>query len=305
MNSASLFQRANLLSVCVLALVMLFSCEQLAQAAHVTITTQPHDTNVLAGSNATFTVVASGTAPLRYRWRLNGTNLTNGGRISGATNSTLLITAVVAGDAGGYRVAVSNSVSSVTSVVATLTVLLPPGVITPPANQTTYVGGSATFSVAATGTAPLNYRWLFGGAPLLDGSQISGSTTATLNIANVQAANFGNYQVVVTNNYGAVTSVVATLNATNRVLYVNLNNPNPAPPTPIGARRRRTFRTPLMRPFRAIGFWSPMALIPMARRRTAWSSRMPFRFQASPERRKPSLTVAARSVASIWLAARR
>ena len=230
MNSASLFQRANLLSVCVLALVMLFSCEQLAQAAHVTITTQPHDTNVLAGSNATFTVVASGTAPLRYRWRFNGTNLTNGGRISGATNSTLLITAVAAGDAGGYRVVVSNSVSSVTSVVATLTVLLPPGVITPPANQTTYVGGSATFSVAVTGTAPLNYRWFFGGAPLLAGSQISGSTTATLNIVNVQAANFGNYQVVVTNNYGAVTSVVATLNATNRVLYVNLNNPNPAPP---------------------------------------------------------------------------
>ena len=186
---------------------------------------------MLAGSNATFTVVASGTAPLRYRlmfqrdqpdeWRAHQRRHQQ--RYSPSPPW-------LAGDAGGYRVVVSNSVSSVTSSVATLTVLLPPGIITPPANQTTYVGGSATFSVAATGTAPLNYRWFFGGAPLLDGSQISGSTTATLNIANVQAANLGNYQVVVTNNYGAVTSVVATLNATNRVLYVNLNNPNPVPP---------------------------------------------------------------------------
>jgi hypothetical protein len=228
MKSASPFQKANRLSVYALALGMLFSCEPLASAA--VINQQPHSTNVLAGSNATFTVGASGAAPLRYRWMFNGTNLTNGGRISGATSSNLTITAVVAGDAGGYRVVVSNSVSSVTSSVATLTVLLPPSIITPPANQTTYVGGAATFSSAATGTAPLNFRWFFGGALLSDGSQVSGSMTATLNIANVQAANLGNYQVVVTNNYGAVTSVVATLNATNRVLYVNLNNPNPVPP---------------------------------------------------------------------------
>ena len=227
MKNVPPFQGANRLSFCAVALLMFFGHERFAQAAR--IDQQPHSTNVLAGSNATFTVVASGTAPLRYRWQFNGTSLAIGGRISGATNSTLTITSVVSNDAGGYRVVVSNSVSSVTSSVATLTVLLPPG-ITPPANQTTYVGGSATFSVAATGTAPLNYRWFFGGAPLLDGSQISGSTTATLNIANVQAANFGNYQVVVTNNFGAVTSMVATLNATNRVLYVNLNNSNPAPP---------------------------------------------------------------------------
>ena len=77
MKSASPFQRANRLLVRVLALVMFFSCEQLAQAAHVTITQQPHSTNVLAGSNANFTVVASGTAPLSYQW-LKGTELSAG-----------------------------------------------------------------------------------------------------------------------------------------------------------------------------------------------------------------------------------
>ena len=228
MNSASPFQRANWLSVCVLTVVIFFSHARLASAA--VINQQPQSTNVVAGSNAYFTVVASGTAPLRYRWSFNGTNLTNGGRIAGATNTTLTISNVVAGNAGGYRVVVSNSVSSVTSVVATLTVLLPPGITNQPANQTTYVGGSARFSVAATGTAPLNYRWFFGVAPLLDGSQISGSLTATLNIANVQPTNFGNYQVVVTNNYGAVTSSIAVLNATNRVHYVNAASLNPIAP---------------------------------------------------------------------------
>ena len=137
MKSVSPFQKANRLSVCALALGLLFSCEHFAPAA--VINQQPQSTNVLAGSNATFTVVAGGTAPLRYRWQFNGTNLTNGGRISGATNSTLLITAVAPGDAGGYRVVVSNSVSSVTSVVATLTVQFPPAISDIP-NQRTFHG---------------------------------------------------------------------------------------------------------------------------------------------------------------------
>jgi hypothetical protein len=211
MKSASPFQRANLLSVCMLALVMLFSCEQLAQAAHVTITTQPHDTNVLAGSNATFTVVAGGTAPLRYRWRFNGTNLTNGGRISGATNATLSISNVATGDAGGYRVVVSNVTSVVTSVVATLTVLLPPSITTQPTNQSVPINSNVTFYAAAAGTGPLLCQWQKDGTNLANDGRISGATNSALTVSGIQASDAGDYRMIVTNACGAVTSSVATL----------------------------------------------------------------------------------------------
>jgi sugar lactone lactonase YvrE len=209
MKSVSPFQRANWPSLCVLALLLLFSCEPLAQGAY--INTQPHDTNVLAGSNATFTVAAGGTAPLRYRWQFNGTNLTNGGRISGVTNSTLLITAVVSNDAGGYRVVVSNSVSVVTSSVATLTVLLPPGITTQPTNQSVVLNSNATFTAAAAGTGTLFYQWKKDGTNLVGGGRVGGATNSTMTISEVQTNDAGGYSVVVTNAYGAVTSSVATL----------------------------------------------------------------------------------------------
>jgi hypothetical protein len=83
------------------------------------IATQPASLGVMAGSNATFTVAANGTAPLRYQWRKNGSNL------SGATNSSLTVTNAQPTHAGNYTVVVSNSVAAATSTVATLTVNLP------------------------------------------------------------------------------------------------------------------------------------------------------------------------------------
>ena len=209
MKSESPFQKANWLSVCVLALVMFFSCEQLAPA--VVINQQPQSTNVLAGSNAVFTVVADGTAPLSYRWQFSGTTLTNGGRINGATNSTLLLTAVVASDAGGYRVVVSNSVSSVTSVVATLTVLLPPSITNQPASQLTSIGSTVAFSVGASGSGSLVYRWRKNSQPLADDAHFTGTTNTTLTISGIQMSDAGSYDVTVSNLYGAATSTAANL----------------------------------------------------------------------------------------------
>lgn len=79
------------------------------------ITSQPQDQMVLLGGTATFSVVATGTAPLSYQWRKNGANLA-------ATSATLTLTNVQAGQAGDYTVVVSNSVGSVLSDPATLTV---------------------------------------------------------------------------------------------------------------------------------------------------------------------------------------
>ena len=87
---------------------------------------------------------------------------------------------------------------------------LPPGISVQPSSSTLYAGRTATFSVSAVGTSPA-YRWRKNGLPISDGGNLSGSTNATLTITGVAAGNAGDYDVVITNRVGSVTSIVATL----------------------------------------------------------------------------------------------
>ena len=81
------------------------------------ITAQPSNQIVSVGETATFTVTASGAAPLSYQWQKNSVN------ISGATSASYTTPATVSSDSGAtFRVIVSNSAGSVTSSAATLTV---------------------------------------------------------------------------------------------------------------------------------------------------------------------------------------
>jgi hypothetical protein len=73
----------------------------------------------LPGSNVTFSVVATGTAPLSCQWQFNGT------AIGSATNTSLTITGVQPGNVGGYMVAITNVAGSVTSAPASLTLAVP------------------------------------------------------------------------------------------------------------------------------------------------------------------------------------
>ena len=162
------------------------------------ITAQSSNKTVVAGSPVTFFVVASGTGPLSYQWRKNGTNLV------GVTSATNIIASAQVTDAAIYTVAVTNSAGSITNTPTTLTVNVPPSIGTQPSNQTVNAGSPATFFVAASGTAPLSYQWR------KDETNIA-ATTATNNIAAAQSPNAGRYTVVVTNIAGSSTSVVATL----------------------------------------------------------------------------------------------
>lgn len=80
------------------------------------IVTQPVGGSANAGDAFTFTVVASGTAPLAYQWQLAGNN------VGGATNDQLTITNLAPAQEGSYRVIVTNSSGAVTSSVANLAV---------------------------------------------------------------------------------------------------------------------------------------------------------------------------------------
>ena len=92
-----------------------------------------------------------------------------------------------------------------------VTPVFPPRLTAQPTNLLAVSRGSAAFSALAGGTAPLVYQWFKDGMPLADGSGVSGSGTTNLTLPRVLPADAGNYWLVVTNAYGAVTSSVAAL----------------------------------------------------------------------------------------------
>jgi len=171
------------------------------------ITTQPASETVSTGQTATFTVAATGTAPLSYQWQKNGT------AIGGATAASYTTAATTAADNGDqFTVVVSNAAGSVTSKAAALTVssaLVAPTITTQPASQTVSTGQTATFTVTATGTAPLSYQWQ------KNGTVIGGATAARYTTAATTAADNGDqFTVVVSNAAGSVTSKAAALTVT-------------------------------------------------------------------------------------------
>jgi hypothetical protein len=81
----------------------------------------PFNRAIRSGSNAVLEVKVFGSAPISYQWRRTGTNLIDGGRLSGTTNSFLSISGFQASDVGTYSVVISNQLGTVTSSNASLT----------------------------------------------------------------------------------------------------------------------------------------------------------------------------------------
>jgi len=162
------------------------------------IATQPQPQTVLAGGTATFSVVASGTAPFSYQWRKNGTAISGNGS---ATSSTLTLTNVQSTDVANYDVVVTNGVNPpATSNAVGLTVTpVAPNIVTQPVPQTVAAGGTTTFTVAVNGSTPFSFQWRKGGSALSNSGVFSGVTTATLTLTGVAAGDAGSYDVVVTN----------------------------------------------------------------------------------------------------------
>jgi hypothetical protein len=168
------------------------------------ITIQPSNQTVTAGQTATFSVMATGSAPLRYQWQKGMT------AIAGATAGTYTTPATTTADNGAsFQVVVTNSAGSVTSNSATLTVnagAVKPSITQQPSSQTVTAGQTATFSVMATGTSPLSYQWQEGTTP------IAGATSASYTTPAAAASDNGSqFRVVVTNSAGSATSNSAIL----------------------------------------------------------------------------------------------
>jgi beta-glucanase (GH16 family) len=183
------------------------------------ITTAPASQTNAPGGTVTFSVTASGTTPFGYQWQATNsaaggfTNLVKNSLIPAVTNSSLTISNVSASWAFAYRVIVTNSVGAATSAPpASLTLVSAPTITSQPLSQTNTAGSTVTLSVGATGSAPLSYQWQAGPVGggtftnLVNGGQISGVNSNILTITNLTASWALDYQVIVTNSSGAVTS---------------------------------------------------------------------------------------------------
>lgn len=142
---------------------------------------------------------------------INGANFLNASavRFSGVSATFTVetvsrITATVPAGASSGTISVTAPAGGGASV-SSFTVNVPPSIVTHPASQTVAVGSSVTFTVSASSDTALSYQWRFNGA------NISGATGSSLSRSNLQLTDSGNFDVVVSNAAGSVTSSSAVL----------------------------------------------------------------------------------------------
>jgi hypothetical protein len=165
------------------------------------IVAHPQSQTVNLGASFTLNFVVNGGSPPRtYQWRHFGTNIPN------ATNSSYTVASATLADGGSYSAVFSNSLSQpLASSNATITVVSPVQFTLQPLSQIAPLHGTATFDALADGLPAPTYQWSFNGSP------IPGATSASLTLTNIGTNALGNYQVVASNPYSAVTSAVAAL----------------------------------------------------------------------------------------------
>jgi len=192
--------------------------------------TQP--TNVVTATNkaVSFAVQASGATPLRATWYRTGLNTNlgsvvysnitvtasfTGGSVQGIlTNQSMQFSlilqatysALTNASSNTFYLVITNSLGSVTSSVASLTVLLPPKIASQPVNVATNLGATVFFTVSNSGSQPLGYQWFFNGT-----NNPVGANSNVLELDNVDTNSAGNYTVLITNAVGSVTSSVGNL----------------------------------------------------------------------------------------------
>jgi Zn-dependent metalloprotease len=190
---------------------------KLTVLAPIGILNQPTNQTVLVSNSAAFSVAVGGTAPFSYQWKktaiVKGKAVTT--ILKGATNTFYLLAAAKTNDAANYFVVIKNPAGSVTSSVASLTVLVPASFTLQAGNRSVILGTNTTFRVAVKGTAPFNYQWLKDGIPLADGGNVVGANSNSLGVTSVTTNENGSYSVIVSN-------IVNTIVSSNALLTVLL-----------------------------------------------------------------------------------
>lgn len=175
---------------------------------------QTSNRTICAGTNTSFSITATSTGPLSYRWQVNPgsgfVDLANGGVYNGGSSNTLTITGVTYSMNGYvYRSLVRSGTCGyiTTGATATLTINSTPSITVRPVSLTICLGAPVTFSVTVspTVTPAATYQWRKGVV------NIFGAIGSTYTISSIAAGDAGSYDVVLTNICGVVTSDQATV----------------------------------------------------------------------------------------------
>jgi hypothetical protein len=156
--------------------------------------------SVMVRTNVVLSASVFGGLPMGIQWYKDGS------LFPGATNLSLTLFSVLPSDSGNYTLVASNSGGSVTSAPIVLAVIpVPPSIVWQPKDQFVLLNDNADFCVAIAGSQPIRYQWRW------DGRDIPGAIASSFSIPAASLTNAGTYSVVATNDYGAVTSRIASL----------------------------------------------------------------------------------------------
>ncbi|MES2779080.1 MAG: LamG-like jellyroll fold domain-containing protein, partial [Bacteroidota bacterium] len=194
------------------------------------VVAQPEAAQIFCvGDSAALKFTVSGT-DLSYQWFKGTTPLEDGGNISGANSSLLVIDPIDIGDSAyNYNCLVTGSTVCGSPLVSNNGLLGVRSVLTivsqPIDFQATCRGTSASFSLTAAGSNPTTYQWFKAGTPLVDGGGIFGVNTATLNIFSVNTSDSSDdYYCVVTSPNSCnspLSSIHAGLGISQPVTIIN------------------------------------------------------------------------------------
>ncbi len=180
----------------------------------------PANLTVIQGNNATFSASVSGSPIPTLQWLDNNSN-----PIPGATTSSLTISNVQFAQNGfTYTLTASNSAGSVSSN-AVLTVIVPPVIVSQPANLVVTNGLSASLAVSATGVPNPSFQWYKNNVPITTNPS---ATTSNLVIASTSPSDTASYFVQVFNSAGTTNSVTVTLTVNSAMSATTLSPANGA-----------------------------------------------------------------------------
>jgi hypothetical protein len=206
------------------------------------ITLEPADTSVTAGSSATFTAAAAGSA-ITVQWQLSSDGGTTWSPIGGADAPSYSFTTALAENGHRYRAVFTSHGRSTSTRAATLTVTAPvvvappaspqavaqsvtptataaadsaPQITQQPEDQGQVVGSSVTFTALASGTPTPTVQWQVSTDGGNTWAPVSGATSTSYTVASVTLLQSAwEYEAVFTNSSGSQTTEPATLTVSN------------------------------------------------------------------------------------------
>jgi hypothetical protein len=179
-----------------------------------TVTTQPVNQAVTAGQTASFSAAANGNPIPTVQWQVSADNGTTWSDIAGAISPTYSFTAQAGDNGKRYHAVFTNTLGSVTSNAAVLTVNNAPTITTQPVSQTVSAGQTASFTAAASGNPTPTVQWQVSTNNGSTWSNISGATSTTYSFTAQVGDNGKQYRAAFTNVAGSATTNVAVLTVT-------------------------------------------------------------------------------------------